>query len=98
MDTLLDTYLQPHVPMFMLSVNHSTEHALLDIVSKIQKYMDTNFFARGIFIDLQKAFDYVDHELLLLELNHYGIRGIANNWFCSYLTGRYQTTQISTKF
>ena len=40
----------------------------------------------------------VDHEILLYKLNHYGIRGIANNWFNSYLTGRYQTTQIGTKF
>ena len=78
--------------------NHSTENALLDIVSKIQTYMDKNLFSCGIFIDLQKALDTVDHEILLYKLNHYGIRGIANNWFNSYLTGRYHTTQIGTKF
>ena len=60
--------------------------------------MDKNLFSCGIFIDLQKAFDTVDREILLYKLNRYGIRGIANNWFNSYFTGRYQTTLIGTKF
>ena len=78
--------------------NHSTENALLDIVSKYKHIWMRIFFSCGIFIDLQKALDTVDHEILLYKLNHYGIRGIANNWFNSYLTGRYHTTQIGTKF
>ena len=50
--------------------NHSTENALLDIVSKIRTYMDKNLFSRGIFIALQKVFATVDHEILLYKLNH----------------------------
>ena len=76
---------------------HTTQHALLDIVSKIQNNMDNKLFSCGIFIDLQKAFDTVNHTILLSKLNYYGIRGVINNWFCSYLNGRSQTTQISSK-
>lgn len=73
---------------------HSTQHAILDIVNNIQDNMDKKMFSCGIFIDLKKAFDTVDHTILLRKLNHYGIRGSINNWFNSYLTGRTQTTQI----
>ena len=68
-----------------------TEHAILDIVNKIQ---DKGMFTGEIFIDLQKAFDTVDHAILLEKLNHYGIRGTVNDWIASYLTSRIQTTQI----
>ena len=74
----------------------STEHAILDIVSKIQANMDMGMFSCGIFIDLQKAFDTVDHSILLHKLNHYGIRGVVNDWFSSYLSGRVQTTQMGS--
>ena len=53
-------------------------------------------YACGIFIDLQKAFDTVNHSILLQKLQHYGIRGIINDWFSSYLLNRIQTTQIGT--
>ena len=72
----------------------STEHAILDIVRKIQKNLDMSMFSCGVFIDLQKAFDTVDHEILLQKLHHFGIRGIINNWFCSNLSERTHTTQI----
>ena len=73
---------------------HSTQHAILDIVNKIQSNMDKGMYSCGIFIDLKKAFDTVNHTLLLKKLYHYGVRGIVNDWFSSYLDGRSQVTQI----
>ena len=56
--------------------------------------MDGRLFSCGVFIDLKKAFDTVDHKILLHKLDHYGFRGVINKWFSSYLDGRTQTTQI----
>ena len=49
----------------------------------------------GFFIDLKKAFDTVDHSILIEKLYHYGIRGTANKWICSYLMNRYQYVTIN---
>ena len=73
---------------------HSTTHALLDLTEDIRKAIDDNKYAVGVFIDLQKAFDTVDHDILLKKLYHYGIRGTANAWFKSYLSNRKQFVSI----
>ena len=75
--------------------NHSTNHALFSITEKIREALDQNNFSCGIFIDLQKAFDTVDKEILLHKLSHYGIRGIANSLFRSYLSNRKQFVSIN---
>ena len=72
--------------------NHSTTHALIDLQDKIISAIDKNNFGLGIFMDLSKAFDIVDHEILLYKLKHYGIRGTALKWFTSYLNNRSQYT------
>jgi len=71
---------------------HSTQHTILDLISQIQTNMDHKLFSCGIFIDLREAFDTVNHSILLEK--HYGVRGIVNKWFSSYLTNRTQTTQV----
>ena len=68
----------------------------MDIVNTIQTNMDKRLFSCGVFIDLKKAFDTVDHKILLDELHHYGFRGIINKWFSPYLEDRTQTTQIGS--
>ena len=57
---------------------YSTNHALLSIVEQIRSALDKNMFTCGVFIDLEKAFDTVNHDILQYKLNHCGIRGVAN--------------------
>ena len=73
---------------------HSTEHAILDIVNAIQSNMDKGSFSCGFFIDLKKAFDTVDHNILLKKLDFYGFRGMIQDWFESYLRERTQVTIV----
>ena len=75
--------------------NYSTSQTLLNISQKIMDALDKGNYACGVFIDLQKAFDTVDHEILLKKLFHYGIRGTALSLFRSYLTGRQQYVSLS---
>ena len=69
---------------------HSTLHNLIVLSEEIRKNIDKGNFSCSIFFDLAKAFDVIDHEILLTKLNHYGIRGIANDWIRSYLIDRKQ--------
>ena len=73
---------------FGFRAKHSTSHALISITEKIREALDTGNFACGIFVDLQKAFDTVDHDILVSKLEHYGARSIAQSWFSSYLKNR----------
>ena len=74
----------------------STNHALIDITSKIQTACDKDIFACGVYLDFKKAFDTVNHEFLINELNHYGIRGTELQWLKIYLRGRRQHTTVSS--
>ena len=80
---------------FGFRTKHSTNHALMSLTEIIRNALDNSNFACGIFVDFQKAFDTVDHDILLQKLEHYGIRGLANNWFKSYLSNRQQYVSIN---
>ena len=67
--------------------NRSTELAVLD---KITKAIEEGKFTVGIFLDLSKAFDTINHKILIRKLEHYGIRGTAKKWFENYLYNRKQ--------
>ena len=74
--------------------HHSTEHAILEVVDRISLEIDYGNTPIAIFLDLSKAFDILDHKILLSKLQHHGIPGIALNWFSSYLGNRSQFVQI----
>ena len=75
--------------------NHSTSLALMHLCEKITSAIDRKEFTIGIFLDLSKAFDTVDHEILFDKLRHYGIRGVALTWMKSYLSNRLQFVQYN---
>lgn len=74
---------------------HSTISALIDLVDHIRNLIDKGEFALGIYLDLKKAFDTVDHNILLGKLDHYGIRGHTNKFIKSYLSDRHQYTVVN---
>ena len=65
--------------------SHSTNHAIISLVEKVNNTMDSGKISIGVFLDLRKSFDTVDHCILLDKLYKYGIRGTPWNWFKSYL-------------
>ena len=73
----------------------STSLALLSLTETIKQEIDSGKYGCGIFIDFQKAFDTVDHNILTKKLHYYGIRGIPNNWFKSYLNNRKQFVSVN---
>ena len=77
-----------YAKQFGFRSHHSTEHAILSIVDKIHDGIDTRNFSCGIFLDFSKALDTVNHDILINKLDHYGIRGIAKDWFVSYLRNK----------
>ena len=95
----LTQFFEKHCILFIYQYGfrklHSTTLALIEITDKIKTSIDEGKYVMGIYLDLTKAFDTVDHEILLHKLSIYGIRGHTNDFFRSYLTSRKQFTYIN---
>jgi hypothetical protein len=81
---------------FRTSMN--TENALLNFMLGVYDGLNEGKKVSGLFLDIKKAFDTVDHTLLLSKLFNIGIRGVAHEWFNSYLIGRKQCVKINSVF
>ena len=82
---------------FGFQTAHSTEHAIVQLVDQILESFEYNKYTLGVFIDLSKAFDTVDHSILLKKLELYGITDRNHPWFKNYLSNRKQFIQINNE-
>ena len=95
----LHRFLEIHKVLYSLQFgfqeDHSIDHALVSLTEAVRSTLDNKRLGCGIFIDLQKAFDTVNHRILLSQLEHYGIRGCALEWFRSYLSDGKQYVSVN---
>ena len=73
----------------------STALALMQLTEELTTAIDNRKISIGVFVDLKKAFDTIDHDILINKLEHYGIRGVANEWLKSYLCNRRQYVKFN---
>ena len=91
----LDKYKLLNNAQYGFRPGHSCEHGLIDLYDVLLNNLQNNSHSFGIFLDLSKAFDLIDHKILLNKLSYFGIRGISWDWFNSYLNDRYQFTSYN---
>ena len=94
----LNSFLEKHDIMYKYQFGfrkgYSTEQAILELTDTLKKAMDKKLLTCGLFLDFFKAFDTVNHNILLSKLYHYGIRGTPFKWFENYLSNRTQFVKI----
>ena len=94
----LYTFLEKYGIFVLVSIwfrkGYSTEQAVLEITDSRKKAMDKKLVTCGIFLDFSKAFDTINHDILLSKLYRYGIRGNPLRWFENYLYNRNQVFKI----
>ena len=84
----LETTGQLYCSQYGFRTGHSCEHAVSELLAEIIKSKEEGLYTACMFLDLSKAFDTLEHEVVLRKLEKYGVRGIANNWYRDYLSNR----------
>ena len=92
----VEKFLSPHI--FGYRKGHSTEQCLLKMLEIWEKVADEKRFTGAILTDLSKAFNCLNHELLLAKLNAYGFDLAALQFTCSYLKERKQRTKVGSSY
>ena len=94
----LANYLEKHEILYEFQFGsrkgHSTSQAIAEIADNLRKVIDDNLYSYGVFLDFSKAFDTVNHTILLQKMERYEIRGVPLQFFASYLTNRQQYVQM----
>ena len=83
-----------HENQYGFQRHKNTEHNLMQLINYVTKALNDGEYCVGVFIDLRKAFDVCSHSILLKKLEHLGVRGLALDWFRSYLSNRTQQVDI----
>jgi hypothetical protein len=99
MFTRMSVFIDKHAILsscqFGFREHHSTSMALIKLFDKITHELDNKCYSIGIFLDLSKAFDTIDHNILIDKLQCYGFRGIVKDWLTSYISDREQYVSIN---
>ena len=95
LNSYLELYEIIYPKQFGFRAGYSTTHSLIDITENSRKTIENKKYGCGVFIDVKKAFDTVNHTILLSKLEHYGIRESALAWFKSYLSDRKQYVHLN---
>lgn len=77
-----------YISQYGFRSNHSTDNTVTELLGEILKNLENKKYTLAIFLDLSKAFDTLEHNVIFKKLSKYGIRGTCLDWFISYLTGR----------
>ena len=102
MHARLSIFLEEHniiyTSQFSFQKNKSTLHSLIEITENIRSCIENKNYGSGVFNNLKKAFNTVNHSILLKKLEHYGVCGAMLSWFSSYLNDRYQQVSLNNCF
>ena len=96
LDLFINKYNLLYDSQYGFRSKRSCESATLELIGNILDSKNANKHSCALFLDLSKAFDTINHEMLLKKLDLYGIRGICNDWFKNYLTGRSLVCKLNT--